>query len=76
MKSGKCRHCGDSYIGDDYGPIKECSCNVEPSERHRLIHQIKLMVEEVTQSHADDPENMYVSRGNLDAILEHLAKEG
>lgn len=48
MITGKCKKCGDTYIGDDYGPLKECSCNKFKEEKQILtadevITQLKSM---------------------------------
>ena len=56
MRTGKCKKCGDTYIGDDYGPLKECSCNkikeetdaMIPilAERKRVIEQVRKFIKE------------------------------
>jgi len=33
MKTQRCKHCKDTYIYDDHGPIKECSCRKIKEQR-------------------------------------------
>jgi hypothetical protein len=74
MRMQRCKLCKDSYCYDDYGPVKECSCNIKPSEPHRITHKIRQMVDEVTQSHIDEPSRSYVDIVNLEAILKYVAE--
>ena len=60
---------------NSYGPVKECSCNIKPSEPHRITHKIRQMVDEVTQSHIDEPSRSYVDIANLEAILKYVAED-
>jgi hypothetical protein len=47
----------------------------KPSEVHRITHKIRQMIQEVIQSHVDDPERFYVDLINLEAILKFLESE-